>query len=383
MSMNAIEEIAKTQPKENAGPLTSKRFEYQMNWGLNKLLELEENGEDYTIAFDYHDDIIVFNSEAIATEVDFYQVKTKTNGQWRLGEIYNPSTPDDESDKEECEDDSKNEDVTKEKQTKRKKYSFLAKLLSHSIRITTSKNFFFVTNRQFSKTGFEKAPRGKLVRFADIKKEKQDEIKESLNKEIKELDVSHTKNFYILQDQIPLDGFQNSLRGAVSEFLKRNAGNAEIDADVFYNTLLHQIIRTRNNYDDDIDDVKQFLEKKCFTKSQFSALIKGLANLESFNSRCQTITTWLNVIPPFEADRIRKQLSELRKDMTIYGNMGLSRMFNKIRDIIDNNEFKQEDPNYVGYAERMVDILKREMPEAMNYEDSYLIALTLYEKSKL
>lgn len=258
----------------------------------------------------------------------------------------------------------------------------LLTLLTFLSPFITTQNFF-VTNRQFSRTGFEKAPRGQLVRFADIKKEKQDEIKESLNKEIKELDVSHTKNFYILQDQIPLDGFQNSLRGTVSEFLKRNAGNAEIDADVFYNTLLHQIIRTRNNYDADIDDVKQFLEKKCFTKSQFSALIKGLANLESFNSRCQTVTTWLNAVPPFDADSIRKQLSELRKDMTIYGNMGLSRMFNKVRDIIDNNEFKREDSNYVVYAERMVDILKREMPEAMNYQDSYLIALTLYEKSKL
>ena len=125
--------------------------------------------------------------------------------------------------------------------------------------------------------------------FADIKIEKQNEIKEALKKEIEELDVSHTENFYILQDQIPLDGFQNSLRGAVSEFLKKNAGNAEIDADVFYSTLLHQIIRTRNNYDADIDDVKQFLEKKCFTKSQFSALIKGLSNLESFIFRYPAI----------------------------------------------------------------------------------------------
>ena len=381
--MNAIEEIAKTQPKENAGAPTSKRFEYQMNWGLSKLLELEEKGEDYTIAFDYHDDIIVFNSEANATEVDFYQVKTKTNGQWRLGEIYNPSTPEDESDKEKGEDETKKEEVANENRPKKKKLSYLAKLLSHTRRITTSRNFFFVTNRQFSKNGFEKAPKGKLVSFADIKKEKQDEIKEALRNEIKELDVSHTENFYILQDQIPLDGFQNSLRGAVSEFLKKNAGNAEIDADVFYSTLLHQIIRTRNNYDADINDVKQFLEKKCFTKSQFSALIKGLSNLESFNFRCQTITTWLRDIPPFEADGIRKQLSELRKDMTSYGNLSLLRMFNKIRDVIENNEFEREDSTYVGYAERMVGILKNEMPEALNYEDNYLIALTLYEKSKL
>ena len=71
MTMNAIEEIAKTQPKENAGSGT-----YQMNWGLKKLLELEDSGEDYTIAFDYHDDIIVFDKEVDATAVDFYQVKT-------------------------------------------------------------------------------------------------------------------------------------------------------------------------------------------------------------------------------------------------------------------------------------------------------------------
>lgn len=58
-------------------------------------------------------------------------------------------------------------------------------------------------------------------------------------------------------------------------------------------------------------------------------------------------------------------------------------MFNKIRDVIENNEFGREDSTYVGYAERMVGILKNEMPEAMNYEDNYLIALTLYEKSKL
>lgn len=383
MTMNAIEEIAKTQPKENAGPPTSKRFEYQMNWGLSKLLELEESGEDYTIAFDYHDDIIVFNNEMNATEVDFYQVKTKTNGQWRLGEIYNPATLDDEIDKEESTDNATEENVAKEDKAKQRKLSYLAKLLSHTLRITTSKNFFFVTNRQFSKAGFEKVPKGKKVSFSDIKKDKQDEIKEALKKEIKELDVSHVENFYILQDQIPLDGFQNSLRGAVSEFLKRNAGNAEIDADAFYNTLLHQIIRTRNNYDAEIDDVKQFVEKKCFTKSQFSALIKGLSNLDSFNSRCQTITTWLNTIPPYEADGIRRQLSELRKDMTSYGNMSLSRMFNKIRDIIENNEFEPEDLSYLGYAQRMTGILKIELPEANNYEDKYLIALTLYEKSRL
>ena len=78
---NALEEIAFTLPKENAGASKSLRFEYQMNWGLNKLLELENCGDDYVIAFDYHDDIIIFDKEIDATAVDFYQIKTKKNGE--------------------------------------------------------------------------------------------------------------------------------------------------------------------------------------------------------------------------------------------------------------------------------------------------------------
>jgi hypothetical protein len=387
--MNAIEEIAKTQPKENAGPRTSKRFEYQMNWGLKKLLDLEASGSDYTIAFDYHDDIIVFNKEEDATEVNYYQVKTKANGHWRLKEIYDPNPIEDESEKEDEADECKGVVEEKDKKEKKKttakskKMSYMAKLLSHSLLIKASKNFFFVTNRQFSKAGFKKAPTGKQLSFIDIQEDTQKAIKDALQIEIPELDVSKTENFYILQDQIPLDGFQQSLKGYVGDFLKLKAAKAEIDSDVFYDTLLHQIIRSRNNYDEDIYDPKQFLAKKCFTKSQFAELVNGLANLESFNSRCHTISSWLSTVPPFESDKIRMQLSEIRKDMTIYGNLGLSRMLNKIRDVIDSNELEASDATYLDYAKRLVDILRREMGEANSYDGNYLIALILYEKSKL
>ena len=89
--------------------------------------------------------------------------------------------------------------------------------------------------------------------------------------------------------------------------MKTKAPAAEIDADVFYETLLNRIVRTRNNYDDDISDAQQFLEKKCFSKSKFSELISRLANLESFNSRVGKITTWLTnsqILPYEEAAKL-------------------------------------------------------------------------------
>ncbi len=388
MTMNAIEEIAKTQPKENAGSGTSLRFEYQMNWGLKKLLELEDSGEDYTIAFDYHDDIIVFDKEVDATAVDFYQVKTKKNGNWKLSDIYNPKVERDESEiSKDNESGSENDDeAAKEgdKKRKDKTLSYLAKLLSHSLLISASRNLYFVTNRQFNPYGFKKSPSGKQLSFDDIKPDFQEKIKSSLHEEDDKLDVEQTSHFYILQDQIPLDGFKQFLHGAVSDFLKIKATNAEIDAEVFYETLLNRIIRTRNNYDDDITDPKQFVEKKCFTKSQFSELISRLSNLESFNNRCQKITTWLIApqILPYEADEIQQQLKEIRNDMSLYGNMGLTRIINQIKDVMECHKMDRTDTTYLVYAKRMVETLKAESAEARNYSDNYLIALTLYEKAK-
>jgi hypothetical protein len=58
-------------------------------------------------------------------------------------------------------------------------------------------------------------------------------------------------------------------------------------------------------------------------------------------------------------------------------------MLNKIRDVIDSNELEASDATYLDYAKRLVDILRREMGEANSYDGNYLIALILYEKSKL
>ena len=52
-NMSSIEKLAQTRPKENAGSRSSNRFEYQINWGLDKLLKLEEGNEDYVMIFDY------------------------------------------------------------------------------------------------------------------------------------------------------------------------------------------------------------------------------------------------------------------------------------------------------------------------------------------
>lgn len=40
--MDALEELARFKPRENAGARASNRLSYQKAWSLKKLLELEE-----------------------------------------------------------------------------------------------------------------------------------------------------------------------------------------------------------------------------------------------------------------------------------------------------------------------------------------------------
>ncbi|SEO51807.1 dsDNA nuclease domain-containing protein [Mucilaginibacter sp. OK283] len=73
-----------TKPRENAGARSSNRFDYQKNWAIVKLTELHATDQDYLLAFEFHEDIAVFDSAVDPTSVNFYQVKTTENSHWKL-----------------------------------------------------------------------------------------------------------------------------------------------------------------------------------------------------------------------------------------------------------------------------------------------------------
>lgn len=88
--MSLKEAFCSVPLRERAGPRTADRFEYQLHWALCHLLGLHESGQDYLITFDYHDDILVFDSESDPQNVAFIQVKTKDGKHWTLNDLIKP-----------------------------------------------------------------------------------------------------------------------------------------------------------------------------------------------------------------------------------------------------------------------------------------------------
>ncbi len=83
-SSTLLDQIVQVRPREVGGSLSSNRSDYQKSWAFCLLLKLHRTGQDYLVLFDYHDDVVVLDSAATPTAIDFYQVKTKKGGNWTV-----------------------------------------------------------------------------------------------------------------------------------------------------------------------------------------------------------------------------------------------------------------------------------------------------------
>ena len=83
-------DLTKKKPRETSGASSANRFSYQVNWALSKLIELHKQGKEYLIVLDFHDDVLVADSEAAPTTIDFYQVKTSRIKDWTLARLTLP-----------------------------------------------------------------------------------------------------------------------------------------------------------------------------------------------------------------------------------------------------------------------------------------------------
>lgn len=67
--------------REVVGSDASARFDYQKTWAFCELLDRHLRGDDYLVAFEFHDDVVFFDSEVSPTAAQFYQVKTQRAAQ--------------------------------------------------------------------------------------------------------------------------------------------------------------------------------------------------------------------------------------------------------------------------------------------------------------
>ena len=358
--MNAFDSIVSKKPRENAGPMAANRFAYQLDWGLGRLLELEESGMPYTVIFDYQDDILVLDSDNDPQYIDFYQVKTNmAAGGWKKNQLTQankkktkekPSEPTlfDETDEDEVEEDEK--------------YSKLAKLLIHSLDFPTeARDFFFVTNANFGGTLIKgaKLNKAKELDFGDLIDKAREEIKQRVREELPELD----------------DG----VIGFLTNFINEHLPKAKVSVKPVYETLIGEI-RKRNDYETEPNSVEDLLKHKAFTKTQFHQFLKGLETYENYEAKRSAIQIVLGRFLPDNAASKRrsilKKIDAIKENFLVYDNHEFLRLYKTIDLLLDETA---GDYNEWEWAQEVLKRLKIEYKFTETQSDDYLICLILYE----
>ena len=376
--MSAFDSIVSKKPRENAGPMASNRFAYQLDWGLKKLLELEESNQPYTIIFDYQDDILVLDSDEDPQFIDFYQVKTNTAaGGWKRNQLYQVTKKKEKESTEPTLFDEDEEEVEADD-----KYSKIAKLLIHSLDFPSeAREFFFVTNANFGGSLIKGAKLNKAseLMFSDLLDKAKDEIKKKVKEELENLNDGVFDHLHFIKNQIGIDNHEATVKGLLMDFLSKHLSLAKISAKPVYDTLIGEI-RKRNNYETEPNSKEDLIKNKAFTKTQFHQFLKGLETYENVEAKKATIQNVLLRFLPEDAAvkrrSILKQINEIKEGYLIYDNHEFLRLYKTIDLLLD-----KVTGNYNEWecAQKVLEQLKEDDSFSKRYNDDYLTCLILYE----
>jgi len=277
VTMPLKEDFFNIKPRESSGSSTSSKYDYQKHWSLTELLERHITGSDYLFVFDFHDDLLVFDSEATPDKVAFYQVKSKDTGKlWKLNDLIK----------------------SKSSKTDSPLLSIIGKLYLNKMNFpdnTLSLNF--VTNAKFDITlGDEKTLSTSLPNICcdTLDKDVLAKISSKLVEEHALKDDPDYKGITFLRVcGLSCDDQVGHTKGKVSEFLEMLLPGKKYMVGAVYNTLMGEI-RRKTNYSKDIGSFEEMIQYKSISRTEFQRLIEQIGLTENFDDLWNSIENRLN-----------------------------------------------------------------------------------------
>ena len=79
MNSTLFSELTSKPQRETAGSDSATRFDYQKDWAFCRMMRKHIKGEDYLVAFEYHDDVLFLTPYNAPKKAEFFQVKTSSS----------------------------------------------------------------------------------------------------------------------------------------------------------------------------------------------------------------------------------------------------------------------------------------------------------------
>jgi Cap4 dsDNA endonuclease len=339
--------------REEGGRTAYDRFDYQTAWGLSTLLDLHDEGKNYAVAFEFHDDIVTLDDADAPKSAIFYQVKTKALGKWSFAQI-----------------------TSRTMSQGARKNSFAAKMFDNFVRFgAIVEKLVFVSNQPLpdvilvhGERCFSKADKKKLAKFVT-----------DLSAEVTEFkDPEHTSLFFFAFSDLNLSNYENTVVGRIADFLERELGS-HIPPKPFALTLNDQCRRHSKS----LADVSSFDQLKASKFVTRANMVNWLSHARSHHERRPE---WASVandlkLPLAEKTKIERAWRDYEIALRSRPNTATIAFTEQVRRVVDDEMERTDD--LVALINAVLDILRSVVTEWQSGANDYFVkAAILYEMKR-
>jgi hypothetical protein len=243
--------------RERSGSVASNRFDYQKDWSLCKLLEIHESGKSYVLIFEHDEDLIILDSENNPKKIDFYQIKTKNSGEWRVSDLIRSNKKDTGS-------------------------SFLGKLYSNKIKYgqqTGSLNF--VSNAKFN---IELKKGGNALKYIEVcvvecSDKEMKKISAKLKKEYSLKNNPESQLIFLKVTDLSLHDSGTHTTGKISKFLSKLNPEKKYQPELAYRMIFDEIKR-KSNYEYECKTINELKQNKSIGKKEFTDMLNVIGGVD-------------------------------------------------------------------------------------------------------
>ncbi|AOT72790.1 dsDNA nuclease domain-containing protein [Geosporobacter ferrireducens] len=357
--MSLKDALVANKPREISGSSSANRFQFQKDWAICKLLEMQMNDEEYVLIMDFHEDILIIDSDIAPQIAKFFQLKTKSNGNWTLNSL-----------------------ITSTKG----KNSHLGKLYHNKMIFPVNNiELNFVSNAHYKLKLKNENSEDACLRYRDICLNQLDyEPLKKITKKIKDefilKDEPQFKDItYMRVTELDIHSREPYTKGKVAEFFDAIDKGTKVNPAAVYRMLSNEIAK-RNDYEWKIQSFGDIITYKGISKSTFTGFLNDLIR------HSQVYCDWQNIEPNLLANGSGLREIKAIKDkwktyeierLSIKSNPTLNGIRERIIDILETIE---DDSNYKILMEStFTEYSKRYEIFPVLYDEYYIKAIILME----
>ncbi|WP_462266476.1 dsDNA nuclease domain-containing protein [Mucilaginibacter sp.] len=305
-------------PREIDGAKTSNRYDFQKNWAICKLIELHTSTDDYLLCFEFHDDIVVFDSSSDPKTFKCFQIKTKDAVAWTLASL-----------------------VAAKKGENGPLPSTLAKMYKHVADFGEHvESVYFVTNAKIKATLINDADVLTLDNFTlkDLSAADNKKVCEKLTVELSNADLSRFREItHFLMGELDLKHHADITKSRLATYIEQKLPDVKYQIGPLYKTIFDEV-KNKTNLEINITGFEQLKKLKAISRSDFGGYLNVLSDQETMKEKAAAIEQRLNTegvsfkfVIAFKAQAKIYEIAKMN-----YGDKNLQQVTTDITELISN-----------------------------------------------